>query len=233
MNFLFKILRRIRFPALIFGILLGCAITAFLYIKLPRYTVKKGPDTQGATAVNLLKVENVTQSFRAEENGFSAVKVKLLVQPKELSNMNRIKFELFDEKGLVLSSQIIESSSIVDNQYVEFPISYIENSQGRLYSIKLSPVTAISKGGILLFSGTPNKHAVHFALNGRKAGGELVFDTVYKTNRLEALYNGRYQSSRLNAVISVSVIGIFLGSILLCSLLFHFEGNQSGLNRKV
>jgi len=168
----------------------------------------------------MTKTDQIEESFYFDKDNLSSF--DLLLSTYKRQNLSLLKVELLDANKKAYFSKVIDTSTIVDNAYVNFDVPVIRSSKGKQFFIRITSVDGTPGNAITLWKSNAETYdRGELFVNNKKQQGDLVFKVNYESNRLKSLFSS-LEKIPISASLSIFVfLGMLLSSLLLVSYLLY------------
>lgn len=156
-----------------------------LIIALYKNTDIQGTQTQneGNTIGPVTVNTPVEQTFVSEQNGLT--KIDLFLATYARTNTSNIYFTISDQHGESVFSKTVNASAIRDNSFFSLDFDTINNSKGKIYTIKITSDAQANDNAITAWASNSDLYTSgNLYLNGSAANFDITFRIFYSENIL-------------------------------------------------
>ncbi|MNW44173.1 hypothetical protein D3C74_213960 [compost metagenome] len=169
---------------------------------------------------------SIEQTFIADKNNLSAIEI-LFGTYNRINNSNLV-IQLIDDKGDLLVNKEIQTSSLKDNQFKEFPFPRIGKSKGREYSILIGSENGFENNAITVWASLSDSYSGgELLVNGEIVEGDIAFKTTYSSSEFDTL-----KEMADKVPINKDTLIFILVGVIICSIMLMYKSMDSISNMK-
>ncbi|WP_252131051.1 hypothetical protein [Clostridium caldaquaticum] len=159
-----------------------------IYKRLPDYYNEKSIIENQKDTDNILKLNELEQSFNSKENNLFSVAFKVSTVTE--NNISKIKFYLLDENKTIICEKILDSQNFTHNSMVKIDFENQEVSKNKKYYILICPYLKNNEEEIKLACSDNDIYKDRdLKVDGENIYRDLVLNIYYKSNKLQIIKN--------------------------------------------